>query len=414
MALPAATLFPASTLFPDGDIYVSLLPAIAQPTVPAPSVSRDATIHALVGAQYGDLEFDVGKSVRWTQWFADEVFITDINTGDPRYWIVNWTETFPLANHAVTGINFFAAPTPFRAEQFREALADPHLVWDDNDWALFVDAHEGLSCDTRSVPDDVGTNPFRAYVHREITRAETAGDDFVSIPFFAFLRHVTTTVTYQSKGGTVPDPNVPNPAPGEVDQPVAVPYYLPYQGLKRLWRVGALKAPGFDWSQLDQPSTASVDAKVQLVSYAYAHWNVQDIVPPATTVEDLILANDDGWRMRKEISRVRPLTGLPFDDPHWNPSNDVTGSPGPWAFSQPGSPDPVAGSITPPAPTGATAGILVPLYDLTFRINLRDGIWYAGNNLGNIPLEYDNNTGEWLPKVDPIDWHETDTFVSQA
>ena len=44
--------------------------------------SQEAIVHALVGAQFGDLEFDVGKSVRWTQWFTDDVFITDVNLGD--------------------------------------------------------------------------------------------------------------------------------------------------------------------------------------------------------------------------------------------------------------------------------------------------------------------------------------------
>jgi len=406
---------PAAITSPVGDDLSLFPPVVAAPTVPAPSVTRDPTIHGLVGAQYGDLEFDVGKSVRWTQWFTDTVFITDINTGEQRYWVVNWAASFPQAFHSITGVNFFysaANAASFRKAQFEAAQAEAKMGMDDNDWVLFVDAHEGMSCDANSLPNDITTHPFRSYVFREVTRAIAAGADYACIPFFVFLRHVTQNVSYPHPGGTPIDPDVPT-SPTYADQPVAVPYYLPYQGLKRLWRVGALKAPGFNWTQLDQPAASSTGVKIQIVSYAYAHWNIQDIVPPATTVPPLSLANDDGFRMRKLISKVRSAPGLPYDDAHWNPTNDPAGAAGPWAFAQPNSPDPVAGTPAPPTVDPATAGILTPLYDLTFRLNLRDGLFWAGDSLGNIPLQYDNATNTWVPVVQPEDWHETDTYVAR-
>jgi hypothetical protein len=390
-------------------------PAVDEPTALAPTFTRDATIHGVVAAQFGDLEFDVGKSVRWAQWFTDTVHITDINTGSQRYWVVNWTDSFPQATHDVSSINYFYVPAQFRQAQFQAAMAQHSM--DDEDWVLFMDAHEGMSCDSRSTPDDVTHNPFRSFLFREVTRAITAGNDYASIPFYAFLRHVTTNVEYVHPGAMTVDPSDPNnanPDIGTVSQPVAVPYYVPYQGLRRLWRVGALKATSFDWTQLDQPSTPSAGAKIQIISYAYAHWNIQDIVPPNTTVPLMTLANDDGFRMRKQISRVRPVTGIPFDDAHWSPSFDPTGLVGPWGFDQPTSPDPITGTPPPPATDSSVAGLLTPLYDLTFRINLRDGLFWQGNDLGNVPLEYDNATHTWVPIVHPPDWHNTNAYVSYA
>jgi hypothetical protein len=573
---------------------------------------EEAYIHALVGAPFGDLELDVGKSVRWTQWFADDVFITDINTGDPRYWIVNWELTFPQAHHHVTDINYFVDPVAFRKEQFAAAQREPGILLEDNDWVLFVDAAEGMSCDTRSLPDNYEVQPFRSFVYREITRATTAGKDFVSIPFFAFLRHDDIiTVDYQTEATAGLGEGLDS-----VQQSLGTPYYLANQGLARLWKVGALKALGFDWTKLDQPQPASADVKLQIVSYAYAHWNLQDIEPPDTEVPPLSQYNDDGWRMRKLISRVRPIASLPYQDPWKDPSQDPVGLRGPWAGQFTDSPevgqldpatfdatngdfltspnidlritdnttwtmavvptdassgtllswsaldddtpvlyweiatdaghltfsylnpdedlvdvdlgpvpvtngqlsyvgvdvaktptgyevvgitsdngqnwfevgtpqaiepmlvtpregelnlvfdfdgllhwaeqavsdtevwhfsaadyrydftppptswtdprgrfwvvhnDPArfsASNIIPlsvPPPDAAVAGVLVPLYDTVFRINLRDGVWYDTGQLGNVPMIWDNETGKWVPVVLPEDWHETPTYVA--
>ena len=53
---------------------------------------------------------------------------------------------------------------------------------------------------------------------------------------------------------------------------------------------------------------------MQLISYGYAHWNIQDIVRPATTVPPLSDTNDEGWKMRNLISRIRPIAGIPYGD----------------------------------------------------------------------------------------------------
>lgn len=308
----------------------------------APVATTEAYIHGIVGAQFGDLEFDVGKSIRWTQWFVDDIHITDVNLGEPRYWIVNWAETYPQAFNSIASINFFyskESSVRFRKEQFR--LATKNLILEDNDWCLIVDAHEGMSVDSRSLPDDYLIAPFRSFIYREITRAETAGRTHVVIPFFAFLKHddimnieYWTTDQQQQQVPLGTDP---------VDtaiQSVGTPYYVAEQGLARLVKVSALKNPAFDWTIIDTPQ-AIVDTtvKVQLVSYGYAHWNEQDIVPPATEPEPLAEANDDGYRMRNMLSKIRPIASLPYGSPYHPVADDPAGLVGPWCPEQPGAPE---------------------------------------------------------------------------
>ena len=126
----------------------------------------EPVLHACIGAPFGDLELDVGKSVRWLMWLTDRQFILDVNIGTPRYWVVNWAETFSGSKHDTTSINYFKRPTDFRKEQFAKASA----AWnyDDADWVIFCDASEGLSVDNRSEPDDWAMDPFRSYLYREI------------------------------------------------------------------------------------------------------------------------------------------------------------------------------------------------------------------------------------------------------
>jgi hypothetical protein len=590
-----------------------------------------AIVHALCGAQYGDLEFDVGKSIRWTQWYVDDVFITDVNLGTPRYWIVNWTLTFPQAYHAVTGINFFAVPEKFRKEQWRMARAERNLQFDPDDWVLFVDAHEGLCIDTRDPqPDDADVEPFRSYLYREIERANDASKDRVVLPFYAFVRHDDViTAHYESPAFQDGDLGYTT-----ATSSMGTPYYIPDQGLTRLIKVSVLDDPSFDWTTIDQPqpwevkagtgtpfvpgyltatvgtattpdpgllpaefvlvykvqgptggtpsqtiacqwisgqlcwllrrivgsgtttmsmsnngSTATITAtaaavapsgdeylafavtlneagkvrvttkrsldsgvtwsdlstnniqntlvpfdtpavvriggssagttepfvgriywcemrtgtdpkagtvvwrfdaneypgtgtsyvdprgrtwtlttasaitpkvlavpaapavNTSIVSYGYAHWNLQDIVPPATTVEPLSEANDDGWRMRKLLSMVRPVTGLPYDDPWKDPSQDDDGQAGPWAAADQFTPDPEESQPVTPDPT--LSHLLVGLYDNVMRLNMRDGVWYEGGELGNIPLEWDDDTQTWHPRdMTPQEWHGTESWVA--
>jgi hypothetical protein len=309
------------------------------PPVAQVTSTSEPLVHVVVGAQFGDLEFDVGKSVRWVTWFCDNVFVLDVNLGTPRYWIVNWAETFPDAKHTVTGINYFVLPKEFRAEQWKQyclAFGEPH----DDDWLLWLDASEGLNVDNRSLPDDYAFAPFKSFLWREIQRAEDLGQPYAVLPYYVFLRsdHIVN-VTYP----TVADTSGPNQDLGPL-QAISTPYYQAYQGLKRLWKASELKKANFDWTQLDNVVAPSAGAKTALVSYAYAHWNLQDIEPPATEVPALTADNDDGYRMRQLMSRVRPVPGIPVSDTWIPPSSDPAGLPGPWSPADANNPDPIVNS----------------------------------------------------------------------
>jgi hypothetical protein len=299
--------------------------------------TTEPLVHAIIGAQFGDLEFDVGKSVRWATWFCDNLFVLDVNLGTPRYWIVNWAETFPDAGHTVTGINYFVLPKEFRAEQWKQyklSFGEPH----DDDWILWLDASEGLNIDNRSLPDDYDFEPFKSFLWREIQRAQDLGQNYAVLPNYVFLRSDDiVNVTYPIVADT-----------GGMDigplQAISTPYYQAYQGLKRLWKASELKKPDFDWSQLDTVVAPTAGAKAAIVSYAYAHWNLQDIEPPATEVPTLTAENDDGYRMRQLMSRVRPVPGIPVSDTWIPPSSDPAGLPGPWSPADANNPDPIVPS----------------------------------------------------------------------
>ena len=370
-------------------------------------------VHGIVGAQFGDLEFDVGKSVRWLEFYVNDLFIVDINTGDQRYWVVNWTESFPNAEYTVSGRNFFYDTTQaaeWRREQFE--WADKQWSYTDDDWVIFVDAHEGLSFDNRSLPDDYDAAPFMSWIYREIERV--GAGDTVILPFFAYLRYSDLqNVTYGTEQTL---DAVTNGVPA-VSQAVSVPWYLPMQGLPRLFKVSALRDPDFDWESLDQPVAPTADCKLQIVSYGYAHWQMLDIPPGQTEVPPLSAATDLGWEMRQLLSRIRPAPGVPFDDPWKDPSTDPTSYPGPWCVDTmlsiaPDLPTTVEeDGHTPPA--AQCEGIRVPLYDTVMRLNLRDGLWYEQGNSGNMPLTWDDVNGVWVPRYDPNQWPASGVASSQ-
>lgn len=478
------------------------------------TANAEAYLHAVCGAQYGDLEFDVGKSIRWTQWFTDDVYITDVNLGTQRYWVVNWTLTYPMAFHGVTSTNYFAAPAKFRQIQWNAALAERGLQFDDDDWVIFIDAHEGMCIDTRDPqPTNHDVEPFKSYLYREIQRCIDASTDRATFPLYAFVRHDDIIKAHYDspafEDGTL--------GYTTATADMGTPYYIAHQGLTRLWKVSTLRDPSFDWTLLDVPTAPDTGRNVAIVSYGYAHWNLQDIEPPQTEVPPLTEANDDGWRMRKLISMVRPIAGLPyesataavrpsleydhssdpafrayfnlvpptaestthlwwvnFDIPNtvppypmaiisvsgthdvlsevgdnisaqtmrdtwvpqeeldvglaagsapftwvtdhwvmsgsWPPAEDP-GIPGPWAAADQFTPDPE--EAQPVTPDPSLAGLLVPLYDNVIRINMRDGVWYEGGELGNLPLTWDEDEQKWVPRdMPPEDWHQTDTWVA--
>jgi hypothetical protein len=163
------------------------------------------------------------------------------------------------------------------------------------------------------------------------------------------------------------------------------------------------------------PSVAAVTAvpavKAQIIGYSYAHWNLQDIVPPATKVEALAASNDDGWRMRNLISKVRPIPGLPIGDTWQDPSTDPVGVPGPWPIAIALNTNPTlklwddhGNLLTPPTPNVVVAGITTPLYDTIFRLNMRDGVWYEEGVSGNIPLKWNADAQVWVTDYNPALW----------
>jgi hypothetical protein len=348
------------------------------------TVTAEPVVHALVGAQFGDLEYDAGRSIRWTQWFVDDMLVSDVNTGDQRFWVINWAKMFPeVLTHTISA-NFFVVPQAFRQAQFAQALEQ--LRMEDHDWVLWIDAHEGLSCDTRSKPDDASFMMFRSWIYREVQRAVDAGHDRVVMPFYVWLhdKH-PQVIEYLNHGVTV-------------RQSVAVPYYLPYQGLTRLLRVSALKQSNFNWSSLDTPTAVDPNVKVQVISYGYGHWCVKDIPEGQSKAPALTAANDDGWRMRSLLSKVRPI-GLTYDTPWRDPSVDPPGLRGPWCFDRENAPTPTLVPEPPPPVDGTVAGLQTSLYHRVVRINLRDGMWYAEGQTGNTPVEWNDRLQAWVQRA---------------
>lgn len=231
-------------------VSVTPLAGDMNPGVSPLAVTAEPVIHGIVGAQFGDLEYDVGKSVRWLDFFVDDLFIMDINTGEQRYWVINWAESFPASEHAVSGRNFFYSKSEaalWRKEQFEAAAKVFH--YQENDWVLFVDGHEGLSFDNRSLPDDYNAQPFMSWMYREIARAVERGQTAVHLPFFVYLKYSDlqniTYATQADQGGL--QMGIP-----PVSQAASVPWYLPAGWMPRLFQVSALRGD-FDWSTLDTP-----------------------------------------------------------------------------------------------------------------------------------------------------------------
>lgn len=104
-------------------------------------------IHGIVSTYFGDYEYDIGKSLSWTQNFVDDVYILDSNiSGSHRQFIVNWDYTFPNAKYSFYSKSFFGSATTaanWRKESFSRAKAA--FNYDNNDWVLFIDGTECLN-----------------------------------------------------------------------------------------------------------------------------------------------------------------------------------------------------------------------------------------------------------------------------
>ena len=104
-------------------------------------------IHGIVSTYFGDLEYDIGKSLTWARSFCDDVYAMDISIADSsRQYIIDWDKTFSNVKHSFYSKPFLASPTTaaaWRKESFKRAKS----AWnyESNDWVMFIDGTEGLN-----------------------------------------------------------------------------------------------------------------------------------------------------------------------------------------------------------------------------------------------------------------------------
>lgn len=105
-------------------------------------------IHGIVSTYFGDLEYDIGKSLNWTQAFCDSVYIMDSNIADTsRQYVVDWDHLYPRAKYSFfSSHSFFGSPdtaADWRQESF--VRASDAWSYDDDDWVMFIDGTECLN-----------------------------------------------------------------------------------------------------------------------------------------------------------------------------------------------------------------------------------------------------------------------------
>lgn len=408
-------------------------------------------IHGIVSSYFGDQEWDLGKSVRWVQFFCDTEYALDASLDSrPRDYVISWSANFPDVRFSyLSSHDFFAGPdaaSVWRQTSFERAAA----AWDyaDDDWVLFVDCTEGICIDTDNPPPElsnpplntnVDLDPFRSYVIQEI---DNAGPDVevIYLPTWVFVRNSAPFITY----GTVSDEIIDvidNLPPGQTYQGLtaselraanrtenisAYSYFTTPGYLPRLVKVSALRDPGWDWTSLDTwaetvPDGAGVsDMAMSLLSYAYARWTEDPTqIDPATGFPATEEA-DTGYNMRTQISRVRPVPGLPTDS--WPPVDDAV-------VAAPDLPD----GLLPQAESVLTAGgpefnsdfgpslfsfqrrdveqpadpwgidfpqLKTLMYPSIIRDNPREGLFFQDRELGPVPWSF--LTGQ--PALDPNAW----------
>lgn len=104
-------------------------------------------IHGIASTYFGDYEYDIGKSVTWTKYFVDDMYVMDTNiSGSNRQYIINWDYLFPNVKYSFNSKPFFgsaATAAAWRKESFTRAKSA--FAYDDDDWVLFIDGTECLS-----------------------------------------------------------------------------------------------------------------------------------------------------------------------------------------------------------------------------------------------------------------------------
>lgn len=459
-------------------------------------------IHGVVSTYFGDLEYDLGKSLGWTQNFCDSVYVLDVNTSDgSRQYIIDWDRQLPKGKYSFSPSSFFGSPD--RAAQWRQQSferADAAWGYSSNDWVLFVDGTEGLSVfhdfpvdvdilsaavendgaatfitftlddsyninvgdrlhvQGATVVDDPATwffdgvylvtdvaadlvtvlsvqshstladtaldalggafyttEPpgyhegmiFQSWLYAELNAAQDDGKDLVTIPGWALVRSgspqaLPLRVPNQERAIRDGQPVIPGAyfvGPDlVVDNQWAEKYYVSMGPLVRLAKVSALRDPSFDWHLLDQPQeslpTAYESERLDIISYAYIRWSdnpanmTQSVDPDASNYVDVMsggiplrpvtVETDAGFAMRRLISTVRPVEGLPTE---WEEDDDlgeqpVVGSSFRLELSMVEAfrYDPSSESMVLKG-FGSFGGS--PIYPGILRHNLREGVWYT-------------------------------------
>jgi hypothetical protein len=404
-------------------------------------------IHGIASSYFGDQEWDIGKSLKWFQLFCDTEYVLDANlTGRPRSFLIAWDQSFPDAKFSyLSGASFTASPqnaVNWRRTSFERA--DAAWGYDADDWVVFVDTTEALCLDTGFPPEDEAptANIFLPYLQEEIDNAGNA--DSIYLPFWAFVKTSAPFRVYRTVdpelAEAIEESNVLDTTYDGVDKDLlgrlntsetisAYPYYT-YAGLlPRVFRASALRDPDFDWASLDTfveaaPDGAATSAiSVSLVSYSYARWSKDPTAIDPYTGEPASQAVDDGYRMRRYISRVRPIEGLPYDREVYPPDDTAV-------LHSPGLPDdllPSDGSVldeegpefsgdfsqdalsfyrrpveAPDAWPLETFPLTLetPIYSGVIRQNYREGLYYRSDQLGPIPWNYISGQ----PGIDPDLW----------
>lgn len=323
--------------------------------------------HGILSAYYGDNEWDIGKSVRWLQYFCDTEFGYDMNAGDgekSRQYFVDWNRSFSDVKFEYANTTFFGsldASASWRAQSF--AKADELWEYDADDWVVFVDCSEGLCLEEDPAliapvegllpepdapppdPDDIPpldspesiANPFQVYLANEIAQAESEqpGATRIFLPVWAFLYdsaayaipRVIDSALQTEIDAAGPDDIINGLSKAEA-QAANTTYtatcrsYYAFAGYSpRIFKVSELRNfTTLDWKTIDTyyptaqngggQATVATDPLLSIISYAYARWSSD----PSKVSSHPRLPNDqttdEGWKMRQKISTVRPITGL--------------------------------------------------------------------------------------------------------
>lgn len=467
-------------------------------------------IHGVVSTYFGDLEFDIGKSLNWSKSFCDTTYVMDTNFSESsRQYIIDWDRSFPTVKKSFfSQYSFLTSPTTaknWRKESFTRAKT----AWnyDPNDWVIFIDGTEGLNVyhapptsfdidsaalvsqedstvstitfttatdhgaaigdtlqlvgtyltatvnsiettfsfdglylvtgvpslneisvekDLEAVIDIVDTplditahgylttepdgyftgEVFKSWIQAEIDAAIDDGKNFISLDSWALIRSgAPTDLVF-----TLSQPGLQANA---ATATTCEEYYVPMGSMIRIGKVSSLNNPAFNWLSFDQPEPSFVSAypadKLSLISYAYVRWSdspvnmtqavddtapnyvdpLDDATPPLRPVS---IDYDVGYAMRRLISQVRPLLGVPI-------------APEDWGDADPDGEQPMIDSYKKLdlvyfqneqyvdeefvyngyRPYGGS-----PLYPGILRANLREGIWYTNRGTNPVTIRVAN------------------------